>query len=260
MRKGLSFTNLTALTLGFSFLYLPIAILVIYSFNASRLVTVWGGWSTRWYAALLNDRALLEAALISLRIALLSATVATVLGTLAAVALVRMGRFRGRLPFSALIYAPIVMPEVITGLSLLLLFVAIDFERGFWTVTIAHTTITMCFVTLVVQARLVTFDRSLEEAAMDLGSPPWRTFLTITLPLIWPAIAAGWMLAFTLSLDDLVIASFTTGPGATTLPIRIYSDVRLGVKPEINAICTVMIAAAATTIIAASLLTKRAPG
>jgi putrescine transport system permease protein len=260
MRKGLSFTNLTALTLGFSFLYLPIAILVIYSFNASRLVTVWGGWSTRWYAALLNDRALLEAAFISLRIALLSATVATVLGTLAAVALVRMGRFRGRLPFSALIYAPIVMPEVITGLSLLLLFVAIDFERGFWTVTIAHTTITMCFVTLVVQARLVTFDRSLEEAAMDLGSPPWRTFLTITLPLIWPAIAAGWMLAFTLSLDDLVIASFTTGPGATTLPIRIYSDVRLGVKPEINAICTVMIAAAATTIIAASLLTKRVPG
>ncbi len=260
MRKGLSFTNLTALTLGFSFLYLPIAILVIYSFNASRLVTVWGGWSTRWYAALLNDHALLEAAFISLRIALLSATVATVLGTLAAVALVRVGRFRGRLPFSALIYAPIVMPEVITGLSLLLLFVAIDFERGFWTVTIAHTTITMCFVTLVVQARLVTFDRSLEEAAMDLGSPPWRTFLTITLPLIWPAIAAGWMLAFTLSLDDLVIASFTTGPGATTLPIRIYSDVRLGVKPEINAICTVMIAAAATTIIAASLLTKRAPG
>jgi putrescine transport system permease protein len=260
MRKGLSFTNLAALTLGFSFLYLPIAILVMYSFNASRLVTVWGGWSTRWYAALLNDRALLEAAFISLRIALLSATVATVLGTLAAVALVRVGRFRGRLPFSALIYAPIVMPEVITGLSLLLLFVAIDFERGFWTVTIAHTTITMCFVTLVVQARLVTFDRSLEEAAMDLGSPPWRTFLTITLPLIWPAIAAGWMLAFTLSLDDLVIASFTTGPGATTLPIRIYSDVRLGVKPEINAICTVMIAAAATTIIAASLLTKRAPG
>jgi putrescine transport system permease protein len=260
MRKGLSFTNLTALTLGFSFLYLPIAILVIYSFNASRLVTVWGGWSTRWYAALLNDRALLEAAFISLRIALLSATVATVLGTLAAVALVRVGRFRGWLPFSALIYAPIVMPEVITGLSLLLLFVAIDFERGFWTVTIAHTTITMCFVTLVVQARLVTFDRSLEEAAMDLGSPPWRTFLTITLPLIRPAIAAGWMLAFTLSLDDLVIASFTTGPGATTLPIRIYSDVRLGVKPEINAICTVMIAVAATTIIAASLLTKRAPG
>ena len=259
MRKGLSFINLTALTLGLAFLYLPIVILVIYSFNASRLVTVWGGWSTRWYAALLNDGALLDAAFMSVRIALLSATLATVLGTLAAIALVRIRRFRGRLPFSALIYAPIVMPEVITGLSLLLLFVAIDFDRGFWTVTIAHTTITMCFVTLVVQARLVTFDRSLEEAAMDLGSPPSRAFLTITLPLIWPAIAAGWMLAFTLSLDDLVIASFTTGPGATTLPIRIYSDVRLGVKPEINAICTVMIAVVAIAIVVASLLTRRSP-
>jgi putrescine transport system permease protein len=260
MRKGLSFINLTALTLGLAFLYLPIVILVIYSFNASRLVAVWGGWSIRWYAALLNDRALLDAAFMSVRIALLSATLATVLGTLAAIALVRIRRFRGRLPFSALIYAPIVMPEVITGLSLLLLFVAVDFDRGFWTVTIAHTTITMCFVTLVVQARLVTFDRSLEEAAMDLGSPPLRTFLTITLPLIWPAIAAGWMLAFTLSLDDLVIASFTTGPGATTLPIRIYSDVRLGVKPEINAICTVMIAVVAMAIVVASLLTRRSPG
>ena len=260
MRKGLSFINLTALTLGLAFLYLPIVILVIYSFNASRLVAVWGGWSIRWYAALLNDRALLDAAFMSVRIALLSATLATVLGTLAAIALVRIRRFRGRLPFSALIYAPIVMPEVITGLSLLLLFVAVDFDRGFWTVTIAHTTITMCFVTLVVQARLVTFDRSLEEAAMDLGSPPLRTFLTITLPLIWPAIAAGWMLAFTLSLDDLVIASFTTGPGATTLPIRIYSDVRLGVKPEINAICTVMIAVVAMAIVLASLLTRRSPG
>ncbi len=260
MRKGLSFINLTALTLGLAFLYLPIVILVIYSFNASRLVTVWGGWSTRWYGALLNDGALLDAAFMSVRIALLSATLATVLGTLAAIALVRIRRFRGRLPFSALIYAPIVMPEVITGLSLLLLFVAVDLDRGFWTVTIAHTTITMCFVTLVVQARLVTFDRSLEEAAMDLGSPPLRTFLTITLPLIWPAIAAGWMLAFTLSLDDLVIASFTTGPGATTLPIRIYSDVRLGVKPEINAICTVMIAVVAMAIVVASLLTRRSPG
>jgi putrescine transport system permease protein len=260
MRKGLSFINLTALTLGLAFLYLPIVILVIYSFNASRLVTVWGGWSTRWYAALLNDGALLDAAFMSVRVALLSATLATVLGTLAAIALVRIRRFRGRLPFSALIYAPIVMPEVITGLSLLLLFVAVDFDRGFWTVTIAHTTITMCFVTLVVQARLVTFDRSLEEAAMDLGSPPLRAFFSITLPLIWPAIAAGWMLAFTLSLDDLVIASFTTGPGATTLPIRIYSDVRLGVKPEINAICTVMIAVVAMAIVVASLLTRRSPG
>jgi putrescine transport system permease protein len=258
MRRGLSFTNLTALALGFAFLYLPIVILVIYSFNASRLVSVWGGWSTRWYAVLVRDAALLDAAWVSLRIALLSATAATVLGTLAAIALVRMGRFRGRVPFSALVYAPIVMPEVITGLALLLLFVAGDVDRGFWTVAVAHTTLTMCFVTLVVQSRLVTFDRSLEEAAMDLGCPPFRTFLTITLPLIWPAVAAGWMLAFTLSLDDLVIASFTTGPGATTLPIRIYSDVRLGVKPEINAICTVMIGVAAVAVVAASLLTKRA--
>jgi putrescine transport system permease protein len=258
MRKGLSFTNLTALAFGFAFLYLPIIILVIYSFNASRLVSVWGGWSTRWYGVLLRDSALLEAAWVSLRIALLSATAATILGTLAAVALVRIGRFRGRVAFSALVYAPIVMPEVITGLALLLLFVAADLDRSFWTVAAAHTTLTMCFVALVVQSRLVTFDRSLEEAAMDLGCPPLRTFLTITLPLIWPAVAAGWMLAFTLSLDDLVIASFTTGPGATTLPIRIYSDVRLGVKPEINAICTVMIAVAAVAVVIASLLTKRA--
>ncbi len=172
----------------------------------------------------------------------LSASAATVLGTLAALALTRLGRFRGRLPFVAMVYAPLVMPEVITGLSLLLLFVAIDLDRGFWTITIAHTTLTLCFVTVVVQSRLVGFDRSLEEAAMDLGCPPVRTFLTVTLPLIAPAIAAGFLLAFSLSLDDLVIASFTTGPGATTLPIRIYSEVRLGVKPEINAVCTIFIA------------------
>jgi putrescine transport system permease protein len=162
-----------------------------------------------------------------------------------------------RASFSALLYAPIVMPEVITGLTLLLFFVAIDLDRGVWTVTLAHTTVTMCFVTLIVQARLASFDWSLEDAAMDLGAPPSRAFLAVTLPLIWPAVAAGWLLAFTLSLDDLVIASFTTGPGATTLPIRIYSDVRLGVKPEINAICTVMIATIALVVIAASLLTKR---
>jgi putrescine transport system permease protein len=158
--------------------------------------------------------------------------------------------------FSGLVYAPLVMPEVITGLSLLLLFVAVNLDRGFWTVTIAHTTLTMCFVAVVVQSRLVTFDVSLEEAALDLGCPPLRTFLTVTLPLIWPAVAAGWMLAFTLSLDDLVLASFATGPGATTLPIRIYSEVRLGVKPEINAICTIMIALVAVVLVIASLLTK----
>jgi putrescine transport system permease protein len=219
MRKP-SWFNLASIVLGLAFLYLPILVLVVYSFNASRLVTVWAGWSTRWYVELLNDRAMLESAWVTLRIGVLSASAATVLGTLAAVALVRLGRFRGRLLFAGMIYAPLVMPEVITGLSLLLLFVASDVNRGFWTVTIAHTTLTMCFVTVVVQSRLLSFDRSLEEAAMDLGCPPLRTFLTITLPLIAPALVSGWMLAFTLSLDDLVIASFTTGPGATTLPIR----------------------------------------
>jgi putrescine transport system permease protein len=256
MRRRLSVTNIAALTLGLAFLYLPILVLVNYSFNASRLVSVWGGWSLRWYRALLDDAAMLDAAWTSIRIAVLSASMATVLGTLMAVALVRMGRFRGRTALSAMTYAPLVMPEVIIGLSLLLLFVAMDVDRGFWTVVIAHTTLTLCFVAVVVQARLLDFDRSLEEAAADLGCPPWRTFLTVTLPLIAPAVAAGWMLAFTLSLDDLVIASFTTGPGATTLPIRIYSEVRLGVKPQVNAICTLMIAFVAVMIVGASLLAK----
>jgi putrescine transport system permease protein len=256
MRKGLSWFNVTSLTVGLAFLYLPIVILVIYSFNASRLVTVWGGWSTRWYRELLDNAAMLDAAWTSLRVAFVSATAATVLGTLAAVALVRLGRFRGRLPFSTMIYAPLVMPEVITGLALLLLFVAVGIDRGFWTIAIAHTTLTMGFVTVVVQARLTGFDLSLEEAAMDLGCPPARAFLSVTLPLILPAIAAGWMLAFTLSLDDLVIASFTSGPGATTLPIRIYSDVRLGVKPEINAVCTIFIGVVAMLVVGVSLLSK----
>jgi putrescine transport system permease protein len=247
---------MVSVALGLAFLYLPIVILVIYSFNASRLVTVWGGWSLTWYRALLTDRAMIDAAWASLRIAALSASAATVLGTCAAIALTRFGSFRGRLLFSGMVYAPLVMPEVITGLSLLLLFVAFDVDRGFWTISIAHTTLTLCFVTVIVQSRLVSFDRSLEEAAMDLGCPPLKTFLTITLPLIAPAIAAGWMLAFSLSLDDLVIASFTTGPGATTLPIRIYSEVRLGVKPEINAVCTIMIALVAIGTIAASLMAK----
>ncbi len=257
MRRGLSAFNITAIALGLALLYLPIVILVIYSFNASRLVTVWGGWSVRWYAELLNDAAMLDAARTTLCIGLVSATAATVLGTLAAVALVRLGSFRGRTLFSAMVYAPLVMPEVITGLSLLVLFVAVGIDRGFWTIAIAHTTVTMCFVTVVVQSRLLNFDISLEEAAMDLGCPPLKAFLTVTLPLIFPAIAAGWMLAFTLSLDDLVIASFTTGPGATTLPLRIYSEVRLGVKPEINAICTIMIAVVAIGVITVALISKR---
>jgi putrescine transport system permease protein len=252
----LSRFNVASLGLGLAFLYLPIVILVIYSFNASRLVTVWGGWSLRWYSEFFNDRAMIEAALMSFRVAAASATLATLLGTLAAVALSRGERFKGRALFSGMLYAPLVMPEVITGLSLLLLFVALDAERGFWTVTIAHTTLTMCFVAVVVQSRLGSLDRSLEEAAMDLGCDPARAFIAVTLPLIAPAIAAGWMLAFTLSLDDLVIASFTTGPGSATLPIRIYSEVRLGVKPEINAICTLVIGMIAIVIVVASLVSK----
>ncbi|CEG10696.1 Inner membrane ABC transporter permease protein YdcV [Afipia felis] len=251
-----SAVNVAALALGLAFLYLPIVILVIYSFNASRLVTVWGGWSLKWYRELFSNDAMLSAAWMSLRVGVVSASLATLLGTLAAVALSRGGRFRGRTLFSGMLYAPLVMPEVITGLSLLLLFVATNAGRGFWTVTIAHTTLTMCFVAVVVQARLNGLDRSLEEAAMDLGCSPARAFTSVTLPLIWPSIAAGWMLAFTLSLDDLVIASFTTGPGSSTLPIRIYSEVRLGVKPEINAICTLIVAFVAMVIVAASLASK----
>ncbi len=255
-RSRMSRFNVSALVLGLAFLYLPIAILVIYSFNASKLVTVWGGWSLRWYAEFFNDRAMLDAAWMSLRVAAVSATLATLLGTLAAVALSRGERFKGRTLFSGMLYAPLVMPEVITGLSLLLLFVALNAERGFWTVTIAHTTLTMCFVTVVVQARLGKLDRSLEEAAMDLGCDPLRAFVSVTLPLILPSIVAGWMLAFTLSLDDVVIASFTTGPGSATLPIRIYSEVRLGVRPQINAICTLVLGLITVVIVAASFATK----
>ncbi|MCO5092529.1 ABC transporter permease [Bosea sp. (in: a-proteobacteria)] len=246
-----------ALIVGFAFLYLPILTLVAYSFNASRLVTVWGGFSTHWYGALMQNEPLLAAAWLSIRLGIVSATLATVLGTLAALALARHGRFRGRTLFSGMVLAPLVMPEVVTGLSLLLLFVAADVERGFWTVTIAHATFSLGFACIVVQSRLAGFDRSLEEAAQDLGATPFVTFWTVTLPLIWPAVAAAWMLAFTLSLDDLVIASFTTGPGATTLPMRLYSAVKLGVSPEINAACTIMIAAVAIVVIAASLLLKR---
>jgi len=257
MRRGPSAFNIAAIVLGMGFLYLPIALLVIYSFNESRLVTVWGGFSTRWYVSLFQNEQLLAAAWVTLRVAFVSATLATILGTLAALGLVRAGRFRGRTLFSSMTYAPLVMPEVILGLSLLLLFVAVGVARGFWTVIIAHTTLTLCYATVVVQARLVSFDEALEEAARDLGAPPWKAFALVTLPNIAPAVAAAWMLAFTLSLDDLVIASFTTGPGATTLPIRIYSAVRLGVSPEINAISTLLIGLVATGVIAVYLLNMR---
>jgi putrescine transport system permease protein len=255
MRRFTAF-NLVSLILGFAFLYLPIVLLVIYSFNESRLVTVWGGFSTKWYAELLENQALLDAAWVTLRVGLISASIATVLGTMAAVTLVRRGRFFGRTLFTGMVMAPLVMPEVITGLSLLLLFVAVGFDRGFWTVTLAHISFSMCFVAVVVQSRLLTFDRSLEEAALDLGAPPLKAFFLITLPIISPAVAAGWMLAFTLSLDDLVIASFTTGPGATTLPMKIYSQVRLGVTPEINAVCTILVAIVTAGVLIATIATK----
>jgi len=255
MHKPTAF-NVASVALGLAFLYAPIVVLVVYSFNASRLVTVWAGWSKRWYGELLRDGAMLESAWVTIRVAMLSATAATVLGTLAALALVRLGRFRGRLLFSGMVYAPLVMPEVIIGLALLLLFVAVGADRGFWTVTVAHTSLTLCFVTIIVRSRLLHLDPSLEEAALDLGCPPMKTFFSVTVPLILPALASGWMLAFTLSLDDLVIASFTTGPGATTLPIRIYSEIRLGVKPEINAICTIMLAVVGIAVVLTSLIMK----
>jgi putrescine transport system permease protein len=249
--------NIISVTLGFAFLYLPIVILIVFSFNESRLVTVWGGFSTKWYGTLLSNQGLMDAVWVTARVGVISATIATVLGTMAALALTRWTRFRGRLLFSGMVFAPLVMPEVITGLSLLLLFVSLGFDRGITTVTLAHITFTMCYVAVVVQSRLVSFDRSLEEAAMDLGATPTRTFFAITLPVILPAVVAGWMLAFTLSLDDLVIASFTSGPGATTLPMKIYSQVRLGVTPEINAICTILIGIVSLGVLTASVVNKR---
>jgi putrescine transport system permease protein len=257
MKRGASWFNITSVTLGFAFLYIPILLLVVYSFNASKLVTVWGGFSLKWYGELFRNQQLMDAAWVTIRVGVISASVATVLGTLAALAMVRAGRFPTRPVFSAAVFAPLIMPEVITGLSLLLLFVAIGMDRGFWTVTLAHITFTMCYVAVVVQSRLQTFDSSLEEAALDLGCTPTKTFFLITLPIIAPAVIAGWLLAFTLSLDDLVIASFTSGPGATTLPMRIYSQVRLGVTPEINAACTILIGLVALGVIAASIVQKR---
>ncbi|WP_299704902.1 ABC transporter permease [uncultured Tateyamaria sp.] len=254
----LSSFNVVSLTLGFVFLYVPMLILVIYSFNASKLVTVWAGFSTKWYGELLSNDAFLDAAWVTLRVAVISSTIATVLGTMAAYVLVRGGRFWGRTLFSGMIYAPLVMPEVITGLSLLLLFIGIGLDRGVLTIVLAHTTFSMCFVSVVVSSRLVSFDRSLEEAALDLGASPWDAFRLVTLPIIAPAVISGWLLAFTLSLDDLVIASFTSGPSATTLPMKIWSSVRLGVSPEINALSTILIGLVTVGVIAASLASKQA--
>lgn len=255
--RRFSWFNVTGLTFGFVFLYLPMVLLMIYSFNSSKLVTVWAGFSTKWYGELFQNEAFLEAALVTLRVAVISSTIATVLGTMAAYVMVRAGRFRGRTLFSGMIYAPLVMPEVITGLSLLLLFIGIGLDRGIITIVLAHTTFSMCYVSVVVSSRLVSFDQSLEEAALDLGCSQFDAFRLVTLPIIAPAVISGWLLAFTLSLDDLVIASFTSGPGATTLPMKIFSSVKLGLSPEINALSTIMIAIVTVGVIITSLMSKR---
>lgn len=259
MKHDRSIFLLSALVFGFAFLYVPILSMIVYSFNESRLVTVWGGFSTKWYGVLFQDRQMLQGVWLSLRIATVTATGAVIIGTLAGFALARFGRFRGRMMFSGMVTAPLVMPEVITGLSLLLLFVALaplpfmPDQRGFSTITIAHMTLTLSYVAVIVQSRLVTLDESLEEAAMDLGARPAKVFLVITLPIIAPAVLSGWLLAFTLSLDDLVIASFTAGPSTNTLPMMIFSKVRLGITPEINALATLMVGLVACGVIAAGL-------
>ena len=255
--RRFSWFNATALTLGFAFLYVPMIILIFYSFNKSKLVTVWAGFSTKWYGELLSNQAMLDAAWVTIKVAVISSSIATILGTMAAYVMVRAGRFHGRTLFSGMIYAPLVMPEVITGLSLLLLFIGLNVDRGVATIVLAHTTFSMCYVSVVVSSRLVSFDQSLEEAALDLGCSPFQAFRLVTLPIIAPAVISGWLLAFTLSLDDLVIASFTSGPAATTLPMKIWSSVRLGVSPEINALSTIMIAIVTVGVITASLITKQ---
>lgn len=253
----------TMMAFGYAFLYVPILSVIVYSFNKSRLVTVWGGFSTQWYGALLENRQILEAAQRSLAIASIAATFAVVLGTLSGLALARFGRFGGRGLLSGLSSAPLVMPEVIQGLAALLLFVSLEqlvgwpSGRGMTTVAIAHITLCVCYVTVVVRSRLVQMDHSLEEAAMDLGARPWKVFFVITLPLIAPALVAGWLLAFTLSLDDLVIASFTSGPGASTLPMVIYSKVKLGVTPEINALATLVILLVTVGVVTAGWMMNR---
>ena len=251
------------LIFGYAFLYIPLILVVVYSFNDSRVATIWGGFSTRWYGELFRNDQVLDALFLSLRIALTSATMATILGTMAALALARFGRFRGRTLFTGMITSPMVMPEVITGLSLLLLFLTLQQltgwpgQRGFSTITIAHTTFSMAYVAVIVQSRLSAMDQSLEEAAMDLGGRPLRVVFDITLPLIAPAMIAGWLLAFTLSLDDLVIASFVSGPGGTTLPMYIFSKVKLGVSPDINALASLIILLVTAGVLLAWMVMRR---
>ena len=260
---GRTWFRTLALVLGFAFLYVPIISLVVYSFNESRLVTVWGGFSTKWYGALIGNQQILDAAWLSLNVAAVSATVAVVLGTLAGMVLARFGPFRGRTFLSGMTTAPLVMPEVITGLSLLLLFVTMEqligwpAGRGMTTIIIAHITLTMAYVTVIVQSRLSQMDDSLEEAAQDLGARPAKVFFLVTLPIIFPALMSGWLLAFTLSLDDLVITSFVAGPGSSTLPMVVFSKVRLGVSPDINALASILVAIVAVGVVIAGLSMAR---
>lgn len=251
------------ITLGLAFFYIPMILLVIYSFNYSKLVPVWGGWSFRWYEVLFQSEDVWNAVRLSLKIAFINATFATVLGTLAALSMVRFGRFRGRTLFGGMLVAPLVMPEVITGLSLLVFFISLrqltgwPAERGFVTITIAHITFSMAYVAVTVQARLTGMGQTLEEAASDLGAKPFKVLTAITVPRLMPALISGWLLAFTLSLDDLVIASFVTGPGANTLPILIFSRIRLGLRPDINALATIIILFVAVCVAIAALLLFR---
>jgi putrescine transport system permease protein len=255
---------ITCLCFGFAFFYIPILSLIVFSFNKSRLATVWGGFSTQWYAKLLDNDQVIKAAVLSLQIAVTTATFATILGTMAGIALARFQRFRGRAGLSGLVTAPLVMPEVITGISLLMLFIYMaewigwPGSRGFTTITIAHITFALTYVAVIVQSRLSSMDVALEEAAMDLGARPWRVLVDVTLPVIAPALLSGWLLAFTISLDDVVITSFTSGPGSTTLPIYIWSKVKLGVTPDINALATVIIVTVGIGVALAAFIMHRA--
>ena len=255
---------ISMLAFGFAFFYIPILSMIVYSFNESRLATVWGGFSTKWYVSLFSNRQVLAALVLSLKIAFISASIATILGTMAGIALARFRSFRGRVMFSGLVTAPLIMPEVITGISSLMFFIMLaewvgwPAQRGFATVTLAHITFSMVFVTTVVQARMIQAARAMEEAGRDLGSRPWQVLFDVTLPVIFPAILSGWLLAFTISLDDVVITSFTTGPGSTTLPLLIWSKVKLGVTPDINALATLMVLVVGAGVLVAGIVMNRA--
>ncbi|MEO5615808.1 MAG: ABC transporter permease subunit [Cypionkella sp.] len=254
---------ITVMCFGFAFFYIPILSMMVYSFNGSRLATVWGGFSTKWYVSLLSNKQVGAALLLSLKIAVTSATAATILGTMAGITLARFRRFKGWTLFSGLVTAPLIMPEVITGISSLMLFILMakflgwPSSRGFTTVTLAHITFSMVFVTTIIQSRMLQADRAIEEAAMDLGSKPWAVLFDVTLPVIFPAILSGWLLAFTISLDDVVITSFTTGPGNTTLPLLIWSKVKLGVTPDINALATLTVLVVGCGVALAGFLLNR---